>query len=65
MLVLTRKVGEKVYVGDGIIITVLEVKGARIRVGIDAPGAVRIVRGELVELATANASESLEREAVF
>ena len=48
MLVLTRKVGERIYIGDGITVTVLEVKGARVRIGIDAPDDVRIARGELV-----------------
>ena len=47
MLVLTRKAGEKVVIGDGITVTVLEVTGNRIRVGIDAPEDVRILRAEL------------------
>jgi carbon storage regulator len=48
MLVLSRKAGEKVVIGDGITLTVIEVKANRVRVGIDAPGQVRILRGELV-----------------
>jgi carbon storage regulator len=47
MLVLSRKVGERVLIGDGIAIEVLEVKGRRIRLGIDAPPNVCIVREEL------------------
>ena len=47
MLVLTRKPGEKIHIGDGIVLTVLEVKGARIRLGIEAPEDQHIVRGEL------------------
>ena len=47
MLVLSRKPGEKVVIGDGITVTVVEVKGNRIRVGIDAPDQVRILRAEL------------------
>jgi carbon storage regulator len=64
MLVLTRKVGEKIQIGDGITVTVLDVKGARVRIGIDAPGDVRIVRGELLEFAEAGSAKELEPETV-
>ena len=47
MLVLSRKPGEKVVIGNGITITLVEVQGNRVRVGIDAPDQVRILRGEL------------------
>lgn len=43
MLVLSRKPGEKVIIGDKITITIVEVKGNRVRVGIDAPGSVPIL----------------------
>ena len=47
MLVLTRKPGEKVVIGNGITLTVVEVEGNRVRLGFDAPDQVRILRGEL------------------
>lgn len=47
MLVLSRKPGEKVIIGNGITVTVVEVHGNRVRIGIDAPGNVRILREEL------------------
>jgi carbon storage regulator len=47
MLVLTRKIGEKVVIGNGITVTVVRSEGGRVRLGIDAPGDVRILRGEL------------------
>jgi carbon storage regulator CsrA len=47
MLVLTRKPGEKVYIGKDISLTVLEVKGNRIRIGIDAPAEIPVARAEL------------------
>ena len=47
MLVLSRKPGEKVVIGNGITITVVEVAGNRVRLGIDAPEDVRILRAEL------------------
>ena len=47
MLVLTRKPGEKVVIGNGITVTVVKVTGNKARLGIDAPDEVRILRGEL------------------
>jgi carbon storage regulator len=47
MLVLTRKPGEKLYIGEGIIVTVLSAPGGRVRLGIEAPDDVPIVREEL------------------
>jgi len=47
MLVLTRKPGEKVVIGDCIVVSVVEVKGIRVRVGIEAPDDVRILRAEI------------------
>jgi carbon storage regulator CsrA len=49
MLVLSRKVNEEVHVGSDITITVLEVRGHVVRLGIKAPRDVRILRGELAE----------------
>ena len=47
MLVLSRKRGETIYIGDRIKITVIRAHGNRIRIGVDAPDEIRIVRGEL------------------
>jgi carbon storage regulator CsrA len=47
MLVLSRKRGEKIVIEGGITVTVIEVKGNQIRLGIDAPDDIRILRGEL------------------
>jgi carbon storage regulator len=47
MLVLSRKVGERVLIGDGIVVQVLEARGRRIRLGIEAPSEVSICREEL------------------
>lgn len=47
MLVLTRKLQEKIRIGDSVTITVLRVKGQAVRIGIEAPREVRVVRGEL------------------
>ena len=47
MLVLTRKLQEKIQIADSITITVLRVKGNSVRLGIEAPRSVRVVRSEL------------------
>ena len=47
MLVLTRKAGQSVRIGNNIAVVVLEVKGNHVRIGIDAPTQIRIVRQEL------------------
>ncbi|MGN1385877.1 MAG: carbon storage regulator CsrA [Bacillus sp. (in: firmicutes)] len=49
MLVLTRKVGESIVIGDNIEITVIETKGDQIKLGIKAPKEVDIHRKELFE----------------
>ncbi len=48
MLVLSRKMDEQIVIGDGICITVLSVKGDRVKLGIRAADDVRIMRGELL-----------------
>ncbi len=47
MLVLSRKIGEQIHIGSGIVVTVLEIQGQRVKIGIDAPRNCRILRGEL------------------
>lgn len=47
MLILTRKPGESLYIGDNVKITIVEIKGHQIRVGIDAPPELRIYREEI------------------
>jgi carbon storage regulator len=47
MLVLSRKPGEQVVLGNGITLTVVEVRGGRVRLAFDAPDPVRILRAEL------------------
>ena len=49
MLILTRKVGESIMVGDHIRVVVVDVKGRQVRVGVDAPEDTKIYRGEIFE----------------
>ena len=49
MLVLTRRVGETIVIGDDVRVKVLSTKGTRVRLGIDAPKVVPVRRPEKVE----------------
>jgi carbon storage regulator len=49
MLILTRRVGESIMIGDDIVITVLGVKGSQARIGVTAPKAVAVHREEVYE----------------
>lgn len=50
MLVLSRKLGEKIFIGDSIVITVVDIDRGKIRLGIDAPRSVPVYRQELMPL---------------
>lgn len=52
MLVLSRRVGERLVIGDDIVITVIDVRSDGVRIGIDAPRHVRINRAEILEAVT-------------
>ena len=62
MLVLSRKVGERIHIGNDIFVEVRRVAGRRVTLAINAPKNVRILRGELME--AAQAFEVLEEPAV-
>lgn len=47
MLILTRRTGEKLFIGDDVAVTVLEARGNSVRLGIDAPDHVKVLREEL------------------
>lgn len=49
MLILTRRVGEVLTIGDDMTVTVLGVKGNQVRIGVDAPRDVAVHRGEIYE----------------
>jgi carbon storage regulator len=49
MLVLTRKVGQRVYIGNNFVVTVLDVRGDRIRLGFDCPAQTPVHREEIYQ----------------
>jgi carbon storage regulator len=52
MLVLSRKLGEKIVIGDNIVITVVKIDRNQIRIGIEAPQQVPVYREEIAPLRT-------------
>ena len=61
MLVLTRKIGERIVIDHNIVVEVLALPGQRVRLGIDAPPHVPVVREELIERAEALAEPAPAR----
>jgi len=55
MLVLSRKVGERIQIGDGIEVTIVAIAGNRIQLGIVAPQDMRVLRSELLAATTGSA----------
>jgi len=49
MLILSRKVDEKVIIGDDIKISIIEIRGDQVRIGIDAPKKVKVFRQEVYD----------------
>lgn len=64
MLVLTRKKGERVMIGDDIVVTVIDVRGDGVRIGFDAPRGVKIQRAEVVRAVTEANTEAAANTAV-
>jgi len=50
MLVLTRKPAETIHIGEGIVIRVIKTGKGTVKIGIEAPAHVRVLRGELMEV---------------
>lgn len=63
MLILTRRVGETLMIGDSINVTVLGVKGNQIRLGITAPRDVTVHREEILQRSHADGAEGQPEQA--
>lgn len=58
MLVIKRRAGERIRIGDNVEIVVLEVTPAKVTIGIEAPGEVRVAREEVCQVENENAAAS-------
>jgi len=62
MLILTRKLGESIAIGDKVKITLLEIKGKHVRIGIEAPKDIAVHRGEVYEMIQDENMKALESD---
>jgi carbon storage regulator len=62
MLILTRRIGEKLIVGGNVTVTILSIRGNQIRMGIDAPREVKVHREEIYKKIQAEQAEQAERK---
>ncbi|WP_312198935.1 carbon storage regulator CsrA [Anaerospora hongkongensis] len=58
MLALTRRVGERIVIGDNVVLTIVDIKGDSIRLAIDAPREIKIYRGEIFDAIAAENKEA-------
>lgn len=66
MLVLSRKAGETIWIGEDIEIVISEVKGEQVKVGIRAPRSIDVIRGELrQDVSTSNTEAVLKNMDIF
>jgi len=65
MLVLSRKSGQRVMIGDDVVVSIIEVRGSTIRLGIEAPRSIPVHREEVLHREKADMGEILAAELAY
>jgi carbon storage regulator len=65
MLILSRKLDEKIMIGDDITITIIEIRGDQVRIGVEAPQNVKVFRREVFDAIKAENKAAAESRAIL
>jgi carbon storage regulator len=65
MLILSRKIDEKIMIGDDISVSILEIRGDQVRVGVDAPKNVKVYRREVFDAIKAENKAAVDSTPIF
>ena len=65
MLILSRKINEKIMIGEDISVSIIEIRGDQVRLGIDAPKTVKVFRQEVFDAIKAENVAAAESKVVF
>ena len=65
MLILSRKINEKIMIGDDISVSIIEIRGDQVRIGVDAPKTVKVFRQEVFDAIRAENKAAAQSTAVL
>jgi len=65
MLILSRKINEKIMIGDDISVSIIEIRGDQVRIGVDAPKAVKVFRQEVFDAIKAENKAAAESSSIL
>lgn len=65
MLILSRKTNEKIMIGEDISISIIEIRGDQVRIGVDAPKSIKVFRQEVFDAIKAENKAAVESAAVL
>jgi len=65
MLILSRKINEKIMIGEDISISLIEIKGDQVRIGVDAPKTVKVFRKEVFDAIRTENKAAAESSMIF
>jgi carbon storage regulator len=65
MLILSRKINEKIIIGEDISVSIIEIRGDQVRIGVDAPKTVKVYRQEVFDAIMAENKAAAQSKPVF